>query len=89
MTTTIQECPIWAVVDELDAVYLPETRVYRVDDSPRAGGAYTIAEYLVNSDVIHMTDAQKARLTAWLISQRLQGNPQPTITEPVINSVKE
>ena len=36
-----------------------------------------------------MTDAQKARLTTWLISQRLQGNPQPTITVPVIRSVKD
>ena len=36
-----------------------------------------------------MTVAQKARLTTWLISQRLQGNPQPTITEPVIKAVKD
>ena len=73
----------------MDAIYLPETRVYRVDDSPRAGGAYIIPEPLVNSDVNYMTVAQKARLTTWLISQRLQGNPQPTITEPVIKAVKD
>lgn len=89
MTTRVQECPIWALSVGLDAIYLPETRVFRVDDSPRAGGAYIIPQPLVNSDVINMTDAQKARLTTWLISQRSQGNPQPTITEPVIKSLRD
>ena len=89
MTTRVQQCPIWNLSDGLDAIHLSATRTFRVDNSPRAGGAYLISESIFNSDVINMTDAQKARLTTWLISQRLQGNPQPTITEPVIRSVKD
>ena len=89
MTTKVQQCPIWRVEDGLDAIYLPGTGEYQVDNSPRAGGAYIIPQPLVDSDVNYMTVAQKARLTTWLISQRLQGNPQPTITEPVIKAVKD
>ena len=88
-TTRVRQCPIWGVAEGLDAIYLPETKVYRVDASPRAGGAYTISGSLVNSHVNQMTDAQKARLTTWLIGQRLQGNLQPTITGQVIASVKD
>ena len=73
----------------MDAIYLPGTGEYQVDNSPRAGGAYIIPQPLVDSDVNYMTVAQKARLTTWLISQRFQGNPQPTITEPVIKAVKD
>ena len=89
MTTKVQQCPIWNVSDGLDAIYLPATKIYRVDESPPAGGGYIIPELLVNSDVDYMTNTQKARLTTWLISQRLQGNLQPTITKQVIDSVKD
>ena len=89
MKIKIKKCPIWNVGDGLDAIYLHETGMYQVDDSPHAGGAYIIPRSLVDSDVIYMTDAQKARLTTWLVSQRLQGDPQPTITRQVIASVKD
>ena len=89
MTTRVEKCPIWNVSDGLDAIYLHETNMYRVDNSPRAGGAYIIPGPLVNSDVIHMTDAQKARLTTWLVGQRLQGDSQPTITKQIIDSNKD
>ena len=88
MTTRVQKCPIWNLGDGLDAIHLAATRTFRVDNSPRAGGAYIIPEPLVNSDIINMTDAQRARLTTWLINQRMQGDLQPTITKQVIDSVK-
>ena len=89
MTTRVQQCPIWGVAEGLEAIYLLETGEYRVVDSPRAGGAYIIPQPLVDSDVNNMTNAEKARLTTWLISQRLQGDSQPTITKQVIDSEKD
>ena len=36
-TTRVQQCPIWDAVYGLDAIFIHQTRVCRVDDSPRAG----------------------------------------------------
>ena len=90
MRTKVERCPIWNISDGLDAIYLPETREYRVRVSPRAGGGgYIIPEALVNSDIIFMTDPQKVRLTTWLIGRTLQGDSQPTITKQIIDSTKD
>ena len=89
MTTRVQQCPIWDVSDGIEAIYIHQNRVFRIDNSPRSGGAYIIPETLVNSDIIHLSHAQKARLTTWLVGQRLQGDKQPTITKQIVDSVKD
>ena len=85
MTTQVEQCAIWNMSDDLKAKFSHATKEYLVDNSPRAGGAYIVSLALVNSDLIHMTDAEKARLTSWLVGQRLKGNRQPTITKQVID----
>ena len=88
MVTRVPRCPIWDLENDVDAIYIPQTRMLEVTNSSRAGGGYTISETLVNSEIIHMTDILKARLTTWLVDQRLQGNTQPAIAESELTAVK-
>ena len=90
MTTTIRTCQIWdsdpieGRAYEADGYHDRRERMFHVDESPRAGGGYIIPEVVANSGVKNMTNVQKARLTTWLVNRRLQGDPQPTITELAI-----
>ncbi len=43
-----------------------------------------IDQVLVNSDVKQMTEVQKARLTTWLVDQRLRGDLIPRITKDLV-----
>ena len=86
---SITSCPIWGhrfpasgEVDHSDI----EKRIY-VDDSPRTGGGYVIpgvTGLLASSLLVE----QKARLTTWLVDQRMQGNNRPEITESVVEYTK-
>ena len=88
MPPTVQSCPIWDTTgDGFAATYIDQTRVFRVDNSPRAGGGFVLPEILLNSRVILMTDTQKAKLTSWLVEQRMRGVELPEITQNVIDSV--
>ena len=84
----VHECPIWKTSEDVQATYVVSLEGYRVDASPRAGGAYVVPLALVDSELNQMTDGQKARLTSWLVGQRMKGNSQPTITKQVVDSVK-
>lgn len=88
MTEAISICPIWGGGFEAKGFYIPQTRTFRVEESPRAGGGYEIGEVLVAAQVDRLSYQEKAKLTTWLIDQRLQGNHQPTVTEEVIQHVK-
>ena len=54
-------------------------------DSPRAGGSYRVA---TDAAIGELSAEEKARLTTWLVDQRLQGNQSPGITETTIKSIK-
>ena len=89
MATEVQSCPIWNVGGEgFKATYIYQTRVFRVDNSPRAGGGFVLPDTLLNSHIIFMPDTQKAKLTSWLVEQRMKGVELPEITGNVIDSVK-
>ena len=74
MTTPnpIEYCPIWGKGYRAEVSKVPGTRQFSVK-SDRAGGAYRITgkaqELLEEKD-----EAWKARLTTWLIDQRVQGD---------------
>ena len=87
---TIQEahCPIWGGNNLAEVGLDARTRMYRVKHSPRAGGAYEISDLTALADAPDMTDAEKARLTTWLIDQRRQGNEMPMVNREVISYVK-
>ena len=91
------KCPIWGtqsivLADEgwvQPTTSEPVLTQESVIISDRAGGAYRI-EPLVNvwGFAKVFTDQEKARLTTWLVDQRLQGIEAPLVTEQTIEYVK-
>ena len=79
------KCPIWQTPANRDR--LPYA-IYEID-SPRAGGRYLIdsdtAKFFSKGDV---GDNHKARVTTWLVEQRLWGIQKPEITWDIINKTK-
>ena len=88
MTNPISVCPIWGEGYPAEGICFRSDNLLRVDDSPRTAGGYGIGASTVTALVENMTDAEKAKLTTWLVDQRLQGNTQPRITEDAINRAK-
>ena len=83
MTTEITTCRIWG--EEYEAVgYVSQDPSYaEVRESARAGGGY-ITPGSVRQVLRSLDEREKARLTTWLVDQRLQGNSRPTVTEEII-----
>ena len=84
MTEPIDTCPIWGSEFEAKRFHFPQTDTIRVEDSPRAGGGYDIDQVLIPSQVHDLSDQEKARLTSWLVDQRIQGNSKPLVTRDII-----
>ena len=84
----MSSCPIWGGNNWADVSYVAPTAMYQVKNSPRAGGSYEVWGILVEAQVKHMSDAQKARLTTWLIDQRAQGNEMPGVTKESVAYAK-
>lgn len=76
-----EDCPIWGT----HARHLPKDADGLLVASPRAGGTYFISGTAVGL-VAQLDDASKARLTTFLVDQRLQGIPEPTITSSVVDA---
>ena len=87
---SIERCPIWG--NEYEATGSVSTSnnvtLYRVNDSPRAGGGYIIVDWKAKFMIESLTDLERARFTTWLVDQRMQGNRQPEITEAVVDAMK-
>ena len=54
-----------------------------VTHSDRAGGGYVIPGSL-GRRIDGLEEDEKARITTWLVDQRLQGNSSPTVTEDIV-----
>ena len=88
MTTNIKNCPIWGTPLEGATIQLIDSQngiTWNGYDSPRAGGSYRVA---TDAAIGELSAEEKARLTTWLVDQRLQGNQSPGITETTIKSIK-
>ena len=88
MTTNIKSCPIWGTPLEGPTIKLIDSQngiTWNGYDSPRAGGSYRVA---TDAAIGELSAEEKARLTTWLVDQRLQGNQSPRITETTIKSIK-
>ena len=82
---SVRLCFIWGS----DAIVIGLSRKSEVMtvDSPRAGGRYSItreAEKTVNE----LNDDEKARLTTWLLDQRLRGSESPEVTTGAANHAR-
>ena len=85
MVSETMVCRIWG--DDYDAIgYVKEepSKVI-VERSARAGGGYIIPGSLSRRLRYDLNDGEKARLTSWLVDQRLQGDNRPTLTEEIVN----
>ena len=86
--TPNSKCPIWGV----DCTVHPhnsDTGAYLVENSFRAGGNYEIvssAIYLIRGS---MNDSERARLTSFLVEQRMLGVEVPRITPAEALRAKE
>ena len=93
--TRLDLCPIWnsnaATVEKYEAsgFFDNPTNVWHVDNSPRSAGGFVLPDMLHRSELLLMSEEQKAWLTTWLIDQRNQGNEQPSITKDIIDYVKD
>ncbi len=88
MAESISTCPIWGEEFKAKGHYIPQTRTFRIEESPRAGGGYEIDDVLIAAEVNSLQYKDKAKLTSWLIEQRMQGNYQPTVTVEVIQHTR-
>ncbi len=83
MTDTVKSCRIWG--DDYKAVgqRFPEPSKVVVTNSNRAGGGYVIPGS-VGRHLGAFENDEKARLTTWLVDQRLQGNNCPLVTDQIM-----
>ena len=78
--TTNSECPIWGAECIVRPFYV-DTDTHFIENSFRAGGNYELASsalYIIREG---MDDSDKARLTSFLVEQRMRGIAAPRITQ--------
>ena len=85
------KCSVW--YDSDANALVTGDLIYSVE-SPRAGGLYTTSLDVTEGLALypnskkHDADAVRARLTTWLIDQRLMGNTSPRITWEIVEYAK-
>lgn len=83
--TPIDKCPIWP--DFNATIDSPDKGWTCIVQSTRAGGKYAI--YDLARDLVETLDrGARARLTTWLVDQRLLGNQCPKITREIVEYAK-
>ena len=85
MTNVIESCPIWGADHKANGVREVRNRLTRVTESLRTGGSYQITFDVQEDDIPGLSVEQKARLTTWLIGQRLAGNETPLVTRNIVS----
>ena len=83
MTSEIATCQIWGQDYTAVGQSIPDPSKVVVTESDRAGGGYIILGG-VGRHIVGLEDGGKARLTTWLVDQRLQGNLHPVVTEEIV-----
>ena len=83
MTSAINTCRIWGENYKAIGHSIPDPSKIEISTCSRAGGGYVIFGS-VGRHLDGLDDAEKARLTTWLVDQRLQGDFVPTVTEELV-----
>ena len=81
-------CLIWGANYDAGVMRMPTTDLHRVD-SCRAGGKYTISQVVWEDEITSLPPEEKARLTTWLIDQRLRGAESPEVTREVVDFTRQ
>ena len=79
-------CRIWGEDHEASGRTHPDPS-YAIVNSPRTGGKYKITGD-ARPYIPGLSDKEKAKLTTWLIDQRMQGIEIPEVTAAVVQRVK-
>ena len=88
MPTTLDTCPLWGQNHVAEGERDISERVLRVSNSDRAAGGYELTLRAKERNIDHLSLEEKARLTTWLIDQRMQGIEFPRITEDIVELAK-
>ncbi len=83
MTSEIPTCRIWGQDYTAVGQSIPDPSKLVVTESDRAGGGYVILGS-VDRHIAGLEDGEKARLTTWLVDQRLQGNLRPVVSDEIV-----
>ena len=85
VTNQISTCQIWGEGYPAVGQNIPElSRIALFTECERAGGGYVVLDD-ADSRLDRLSDDVRARLTTWLVDQRLQGNACPTVTKEIID----
>ena len=85
---TISTCPIWGISCIVHPLNV-NTNTHLVENSFRAGGKYEIASSERYITIEDLDDSEKARLTSFLVEQRMLGAEVPRITRAEVQRAKE
>ena len=83
MNNEIASCRIWGEDYTAAGQSIPDPSKVVITESHRAGGGYIIPGR-VGRQIDGLEDDEKARLTTWLVNQRLQGNNCPAVTDEIV-----
>lgn len=83
MTNEIATCRIWGQDYTAAGQSIPDPSQVVFTESDRAGGGYVIPGS-VSRYIAGLEDDEKARVTTWLVDQRLQGNLRPVVTDEIV-----
>ncbi len=83
MTRDIATCRIWGQDYVAVGQSIPDPSKVIITESNRTGGGYVI-QGGVGQHIAGLEDGEKARLTTWLVDQRLQGNLRPVVTREIV-----
>ena len=78
-------CNIWGSNYPAEVERDAQILVTLVIDSPRAGGGYQVSDAVADR-ISGLSDKEKARLSTWVVNQRIQRVHLPEITDAVIAS---
>ena len=84
--SAIESCRIWGSSYPATG-YINQDPSCAIVDSSRTGGRYKFAGDARNY-IGELDDRAKARLTTWLVDQRMRGDGLPEVTGSVINHIK-
>ncbi len=79
------KCALWGT----DVEVYPRGEYYIVN-SPRSGGEYQVVKgsFIGQTGTDNLDIDCKAKITSWLVSQRIRGDPTPELNEEIISAAK-
>lgn len=81
-------CPIWKTIASDDTTKIHKNCDSILYNSPRVGGRFFLFDKEIKRAIGKKDDYFKARLTSWIVNQRLHGTDHPVITTVVLGEIE-